>query len=283
MPTAYHAFGPLLGVEWSDGASSWYLSRKQLRHAILGDSAANWVATLKNDSNAAAREQAAAEITDNAESIAPDAAVPVLVAAMKDQSSRVRYHVAWALWRFARRSTSALLALAKATNDEEVQVRITAVEALGDVPKTDEARQIAIPALVGALKDARNLVRCRAARKLAGWGEGASGVSAMIEILQGRAARETREDDRIFNRHRAIQALEEIGAGTKRDSRACRGDEGRRCRDARAGCQGARRHGRAGAGEPGARAGVGWPVESTPAQIVGTRGMMVSRVESGER
>jgi hypothetical protein len=45
-PTRYHTFGPLLTVDWSDGTSSWYVSRKQLRHAILGDSAANRIATL---------------------------------------------------------------------------------------------------------------------------------------------------------------------------------------------------------------------------------------------
>ncbi len=68
------------------------------------------------------------------------------------------------------RATSALPALAEATKDGEVLVRIAAVEGLGDVPKTDEARKIAVPALVGALKDRRNIVRCRAAKKLVGWG-----------------------------------------------------------------------------------------------------------------
>jgi HEAT repeat protein/thiol-disulfide isomerase/thioredoxin len=211
-PTRYRTFGPLLGVEWSDGSSRWYLSRNLLRHGILGDSAANWLATLKNDSNAAAREQAASEICDNAENIDPGAAVPVLIAAMKDQSSRVRYHVAWALWRFAMRATSALPALAEATRDEEVLVRMTAVMALGDAPKTDAAREIAVPALVGALKDRRNIVRCLATRKLVGWAEGGKGVSAMIEIQQGQGAPETREDDRISNRQSAIRSLEEIGS-----------------------------------------------------------------------
>ncbi len=211
-PTRYRTFGPLLGVEWSDGSSSWYLSRNLLRHGILGDSAANWIATLQNDLNAASREQAASEICDNAENIDADAAVPVLIGAMKDQSSRVRYHVAWALRRFAVRAKSALPALAEATKDGEVLVRMTAVMALGDAPKTDEAREIAVPALVGALKDARNIVRCLATRKLVGWGEGGKGVSAMIEILQGQGAPETREDDRISNQQSAVRSLEEIGS-----------------------------------------------------------------------
>ncbi len=43
-------------------------------------------------------------------------------------------------------------------------------------------------------------------------GEGGKGVPAMIEILQGQGAPETREDDRISNRHSAIGSLEEIGA-----------------------------------------------------------------------
>ncbi len=185
-PTRYRPFGPLLAVDWDDGSSSWYLSRNLLRHGILGDGAANWIATLKNDPNAATREEAASQITDYAENIDQNAAVPVLIAAMKDQSSRVRYRVAGALRRFAMRATSVLPALAAATEDEEVLVRIVAVHALGDVPKTDEAREIAIPALVAALKDARNIVRCRAAMELAQWGEGGKGVPAMIEILRGQ-------------------------------------------------------------------------------------------------
>jgi HEAT repeat protein len=211
-PTRYHTFGPLLTVDWSDGTFSWYLSRKQLRHAVLGDSAANWIATLKDDPNDEARDQAASEITENADDIDPGLVVPALIASMKDASPRVRFSVACALWRFAMRSTAALPSLAEATKDEEVRVRITAVEALGDVPKTDESKKIAIPALVGALKDARNIVRCRAAKKLVGWGGGGKGVSAMIEILRGRGAPETREDDRISNRRAALASLEAIGA-----------------------------------------------------------------------
>lgn len=211
-PTRYHPFGPLLTVDWSDGTSSWYLSRTQIRHALLGDSPANWIATLTNDPNDEARDQAASEITENADDIDPGLVVPALIASMKDDSPRVRFSVAFARWRFAMRSTAALPSLAEATKDEEVRVRITAVEALGDVPKTDESKKIAIPALVGALKDARNIVRCRAARKLVAWAEGGAGVPAMIEILQGRGAPETREDDRTSNRRYALESLEVIGA-----------------------------------------------------------------------
>ena len=84
-PTRYRPFGPLLAVDWDDGSSSWYLSRNLLRHGNLGDGAANWIATLKNDPNAATREEAASQITDYAENIDQNAAVPVLIAAMKDR------------------------------------------------------------------------------------------------------------------------------------------------------------------------------------------------------
>ena len=48
-PESYRLFGPLLKVKWSNGWSSWYLSRKQIRLTFLEDNAASWVATLRSD------------------------------------------------------------------------------------------------------------------------------------------------------------------------------------------------------------------------------------------
>ncbi len=210
-PANYRGFGPLLNVQWSNGSSSWYLSRKRLRNTLFGDNAAAWDATLRNDPKSLARAEAASQIGEHADQIEPNLVLPTLITALNDTSPEVRRSVVAALYRFSARSTSAIPALAEATRDEDVLVRIMAIEALGDAPKTEDVKKIAVPALEQALKDSRNLVRCRAAKKLAAWGEGASGVPAMIEILERHGAPETREDDRLSNRRAAIASLAQIG------------------------------------------------------------------------
>ena len=130
-PESYRLFGPLLKVKWSNGWSSWYLSRKQIRLTFLEDNVANWVATLRSDPRPLAREEAASRITENADQIDPNRAVPTLIAGLNDASPRVRRTVVGALYRFVARSTATVPALAKALDDEDIFVRIVAVEALG--------------------------------------------------------------------------------------------------------------------------------------------------------
>ena len=92
----------------------------------------------------------------------------------------------------------------------------------------ERGRKIAVPALVGALKDTKNLVRCRAAKSLVAWGEGATGVPAMIEILKDHGATDSQKDDRNSDRSAAIASLEKIGADAGRNSSAGEGNNGRK-------------------------------------------------------
>ncbi len=106
-PTRYRTFGPLLGVEWSDGSSSWYLSRNLLRHGILGDSTANWLATLieilqgqgapetREDDRLFNRQYAIRSLEEIG--TAARAAIPVLVEATKDDDAETRVRAAKAL------------------------------------------------------------------------------------------------------------------------------------------------------------------------------------------
>jgi HEAT repeat protein len=179
---------------------------------FLGDGPQRWITTLRSDPSAPAREEAASRIVETVDQIEPSRAVPTLIAALSDPSPRVRRSVVVALSLFSARASSTIPALASALEDDDIAVRILAIEALGDAPKTPEVGKIAIPALVEALTDGNNLVRCRAARKLAAWGEGAKGVPAMVEILLGHGAAETRDEVTISNRRSAIASLEKIGA-----------------------------------------------------------------------
>jgi HEAT repeat protein len=179
---------------------------------FLGDGPQRWITTLRSDPSAPAREEAASRIVETVDQIEPSRAVPTLIAALSDPSPRVRRSVVVALSLFSARASSTIPALASALEDDDIAVRILAIEALGDATKTPEVGKIAIPALVEALTDGNNLVRCRAARKLAAWGEGAKGVPAMVEILLGQGAAETRDEVTISNRRSAIASLEKIGA-----------------------------------------------------------------------
>jgi HEAT repeat protein len=179
---------------------------------FLGDGPQRWITTLRSDPSAPAREEAASRIVETVDQIEPSRAVPTLIAALSDPSPRVRRSVVVALSLFSGRASSTIPALASALEDDDIAVRILAIEALGDATKTPEVGKIAIPALVEALTDGNNLVRCRAARKLAAWGEGAKGVPAMVEILLGQGAAETRDEVTISNRRSAIASLEKIGA-----------------------------------------------------------------------
>jgi HEAT repeat protein len=182
---------------------------------FLGDSPQRWITTLRSNPSAPAREDAASRIVESADRIDPSLAVPTLTAALSDPSPRVRRSAVVALSLFSKRSTSTIPALVEALKDDDIAVRILAVEALGEAPKTPEIGTIAIPALVETLSDRNNLVRCRAARKLVAWGEGAKGVSAMVEIIRGQGAAETREDVKLSNFRSAIASLETIGADAR--------------------------------------------------------------------
>jgi HEAT repeat protein len=182
---------------------------------FLGDSPQRWITTLRSNPSAPAREDAASRIVESADRIDPSLAVPTLTAALSDPSPRVRRSAVVALSLFSKRSTSTIPALVEALKDDDIAVRILAVEALGEAPKTPEIGTIAIPALVETLSDRNNLVRCRAARKLVAWGEGAKGVSAMVEIIRGQGAAETREDVKLSNCRSAIASLETIGADAR--------------------------------------------------------------------
>ena len=182
---------------------------------LHGDNPERWITTLRSDPSAPAREDAASRIVESADRIDPSHAVPTLTAALSDPSPRVRRSAVVALSLFSKRSTSTIPALVEALKDDDIAVRILAVEALGEAPKTPEIGTIAIPALVETLSDRNNLVRCRAARKLVAWGEGAKGVSAMVEIIRGQGAAETREDVKLSNFRSAIASLETIGADAR--------------------------------------------------------------------
>ena len=169
-PESYRLFGPLLKVKWSNGWSSWYLSRKQIRPTFLEDNVANWVATLRSDPRPlAGRRRLPGSRRTRIRSTR--IARAELIAGLNDASPRVRRTVVGALYRFVARSTATVPALAKARRRGYLRPhrgrRGAGVRAEDERGEEDRGSRSC-----GSTRGTKNLVRCRAAKSLVAWGEG---------------------------------------------------------------------------------------------------------------
>jgi HEAT repeat protein len=132
-----------------------------------------------------------------------ETALPLLIEALKDKTSKVRKRAAESLGELGPGAKSAVSALVKAVKDSEPNVSWAAVDALGQIGPDAES---AVPALIDALKEANT--RSAAADSLGQIGPTArAAVSALEVVLKG---------DDVTARWPAAVALVRIGgAGTK--------------------------------------------------------------------
>lgn len=129
------------------------------------------------------------------------AAVPALIAVLRDRLPEIRRRATIALAEIGPEARQAVPALIQVLQDEEEAVRCRAVMALGDLGA--EARS-AVPALIGLLQDESDLVRRWAAAALGEIGPTApAAIPALIEALA---------DDDIKNRAVTAAALAKMGS-----------------------------------------------------------------------
>jgi HEAT repeat protein len=144
-----------------------------------------------------------------------DLVIPALSTAMNDPQPETRRSVLLALSMYTTKSVPSVLAIAKAVDDSDVLVRISATHDLGHTRRdTEEASAAVTSALVRALKDHNRVVRISAAKALVRIGAGERAVPAMVELLREYSA-EQRQHDRDFQRREAVEILESIGLGAK--------------------------------------------------------------------
>jgi HEAT repeat protein len=141
--------------------------------------------------------------------------VPALIRLLKDKESDVRAYAAWALWHIARKSKTAVPALASALKKEKTPCRRFGSMAFytnWDVMRTIAASlsrfgRAAVPALMALLKHPRNDVRWCALYALSEIGPGARRATASIS----RALRDKDEGVREL----AVSSLVEVKAPPK--------------------------------------------------------------------
>jgi vesicle coat complex subunit len=136
-------------------------------------------------------------VVDALGKIMGQAAVPALIAALKDQDSLVRTEAASALGQIGQPAVPALIAALK---DQDSEVRSQAALALGQIGK--EAKD-AVPALIVALKNESWLVRYRAASALGEIGQDAKDAAPELTVI-------ARNDRCLEPREAAIQSLRQI-------------------------------------------------------------------------
>lgn len=134
---------------------------------------------------------------------AKDAVVHALIKALDDQNVDVRKSAAEALGKIGRDAKDAVPALIKALDEENVGVRLSVVEALGNIGR--DAKD-AVPPLINTLSDKDMSVSCEAAEALGKIGRDAKdAVPVLIKVL-GERGPEARRG--------AVYALGQVGAVT---------------------------------------------------------------------
>lgn len=136
--------------------------------------------------------------------VAGVAAVPTLVARLRDGGELGRKHAAYALGQINGDHDAVVPALIAAVRDSHADVRISAVEALGLKP----GRGDSVAALIGALGDTDDEVRFNAGLALA---RIATTSPSAVEAAVPALARGLRDPNR-YVRGYAVEALERIGS-----------------------------------------------------------------------
>ena len=134
------------------------------------------------------------------------AAVPALVAVLKDDDAKVRRRATYALGRIGPAADAAIPDLVAAIKDATVEVRRVAVSALGRIGPAADA---AIPDLVAALSDDDAKTQKSAAFALGRIGRGRPAVPALVAALK---------DEDSWVRQSAAFAL---GESVRRPRRPC--------------------------------------------------------------
>jgi NLR family CARD domain-containing protein 3 len=131
--------------------------------------------------------EAAAEALGQVGQADPQAVIPALLEALKDENSFVKKAAAEALGQVGHADPQAVIpALFEALKDKKGWVRIAAAEALGQVGHADP--QAVIPALFEALKDKKGWVRIAAAEALrqVGHADPEAVILPLLEILKDK-------------------------------------------------------------------------------------------------
>jgi HEAT repeat protein len=117
----------------------------------------------------------------------PIAALPSIVAALRDEASRVRMYAAAALKAMGPEARPAYLAVLEVlTNDEDESVRWYISRALDEMERPDnQDMELAIETLINALKHVDAEVRSVAARAIARIGpDGHAAIPALLQAVQ---------------------------------------------------------------------------------------------------
>lgn len=123
-------------------------------------------------------------------------AMPLLATALRDEDRTIRWLAAQALGRLASRES--IPYLADSLNDEEVSVRQMALWSLCQIGAD------AVPYMLEALRTQPRVVYIEVTKKLSEMGS--EGFEALLEAL---------EDDNLFVRQAAAEALQSMGPGAK--------------------------------------------------------------------
>ena len=148
-----------------------------------------WYRKILSDNESPARWEAAAQgISGRVIGVDRDEAASALCMALYDPSPRVRETAAYSLRDAGPEARALVPHLVRALTDTSFPVRWQAAQSLGFVVgRDDEAKKIAVPGLVLALKDKEVDVRIAAGLSLALMGQGESAVPVMTSaIREGR-------------------------------------------------------------------------------------------------
>jgi HEAT repeat protein len=132
------------------------------------------------------------------------AAVPALAGRLNDREEEVRYEAAWALCGIGPPAKEAFPALTGALSDQAAKVRVAAGSALASIDR--DRADVAVPAMIAALRDKDRGVRGVAAIVLGKVHSGKESVPALVAALK---------DDVIYVREDAAEALGAFGPAAK--------------------------------------------------------------------
>jgi hypothetical protein len=154
------------------------------------DPVRRWHRAVTDDQDGAARWEAASRaIKGQVSGLERSEAIEALCRAMSDPSRRVRETATATLGGLrGREATPAVSHLVLALKDADTTIRLRAAESLGSIysPEDDPLR-VAVPALLGALKDPSEDVRIAAGFSLTLMGRGESAIPIMADVVrQGR-------------------------------------------------------------------------------------------------